>query len=504
MGKESGPSADADDPAVAAPGQLGGVVRRGALTSAITLAFVQAASLVSTLILARLLTPEQVGVFAAATLLTTVLASISEGSLRLALIQRERDVDDAADTVFWSTAIGGLLMSVVAAVAAPVLGHFFHNDLVTAVALATSGLLFLQSLINVPDGLMQRGFNFLRRLVIDPSRALAYGAVAIPLAAYGFGVWSMVLGQYAAVLVWLVGSWSLARWRPGRGRPSWRLWRELARFAFPLLVQDIVLYIREMAQTAITGRRFGEATLGSYRYGSRIGLLPGLAVVEIGAYVLFPAFSRMAGDHARLRHAFLRALRWIWFAAAPVAVLVVTLGEQTVIVLLGEPWREAGMFLAALAGYGLGIALQAVASEAIKAAGRPALFHWTSALELVLGVGLVIALVPFGLVGVGIAISVTELAIGGVLLVLAKPIVGYRFTTLLRILAPASLAAGVALITAVFLRGTVASPVGMPTLAALGVLAAQATLLVLCYLLILALVDFRMALRLITAIRARF
>ena len=187
------------------------------------------------------------------------------------------------------------------------------------------------------------------------------------------------------------------------------------------------MHVRQTAQITIIGRALGEAALGNYRYGVRLGMLPGIAVFEIGSYVLFPAFSRLAADTDRLHAAFLRALRWIWFAAAPLAALVVALGEQTVIVVLGHPWRDAGLFLVALAGSGLGLALQAVASEAIKAAGRSALLHWTSAIELVLGVGLVIVLLPFGLVGVGLAISVTEITSGIVLLALAKPIVGYRF-----------------------------------------------------------------------------
>ena len=387
------------------------------------------------------------------------------------------------------TAAGGLLTSLAALAAAPVLGYVFDNDLVAAVAVSTSGLLLLESLTHVPDGLMQRRFNFLRRLVVDPSRAIAYPAVAVALAAAGFGVWSMVLGQYAAVIVWLIGSWSLGRWRPGRGRPSVRLWRELARFAYPLTIASIVMYVRETAQITITGRALGEAALGNYRYGVRIGMLPGIAVFEIGSYVLFPAFSRLAADTDRLHAAFLRALRWIWFAAAPVAALTVALGEQAVLVVLGHPWRDAGLFLVALAGSGLGLALQAVANEAIKAAGRSALFHWTSATELVLGVGLVIVLLPWGLVGVGLAISVTEITCGIVLLALAKPIVGYRFGSIVRILAPPAVAASVGLATVLVLSRVFASPVALPTVTALGVLVALALSLVMSYLATLAVLD---------------
>lgn len=476
---------------------LAKTVRRGAVISALALGVTTVISIVSTIWLARLLSPVEVGIYTGATLLITFIIQSSQGGMRLALVQRQGDIDDAADVVFWATAALGLLGGLAAIASAPVLGHLFRSDLVTAVAVSTAGLVLLESLTQVPDGLMQRNFNFLRKLVVDPSRAIAYMTVSVVLAASGFGVWSMVIGQYAGVIVWLIASWLLARWRPGRGRPTWQLWRELARFSYPLIIANVVEYVRSTAQMALAGRVLGQAALGNYRYGLRLGQLPGLAVFEIGSYVLFPAFSRFATDAKRFHAAFLRALRWMWFAAAPVAALVVALGVETVVVLLGDPWRDAGLFLVAMAGAGLGQALQGVASEAIKAAGRSALFHWTSAIELVLGIGLIIVLLPFGLLGVGLAMSVTELAIGFGMLALSKPIVGFRIGAVARILALPTIAAGVSLAVVVALSRAFLSPIGLPMVSALAVLVALALSLVLIYLIIMAVLDRQLVVALV-------
>lgn len=489
MTADSDAAAAGEGTATVAAGSFAGIVRRGAMISGLTMALTQLISLMSLIWIARLLTPAEVGVYAAGTVLSAFLTSASEGGLRLALVQRENDVEDAADTVFWATAAAGLLGSLAALAAAPVLGLLFDNDMVAAVAVATSGLLLLESLTNVPDGLMQRRFNFLRKLVVDPSRTLAYAGVTIALAASGFGVWSMVIGQYAAVIVWVIGSWSLGRWRPGRGRPSVRLWRELARFAYPLAIANLVVYVRETVQAVITGRSLGAAALGNYRYGLRIGNLAGNAVFEIGSYVLFPAFSRFAGDTDRLHAAFLRAMRWIWFAAVPVAALVVCLGEQAVVVVLGAPWRDAGVFLVALAGAGLGFALQGVANEAIKAVGRSALLHWTSAIELVFGIGLVVLFLPLGLVGVGLAISATEILSGVVLLALAKPIVGYSVRSIVRLLYPPAIAGCVGAASVVVLMALFGAPTGLPTPMAVGALAGLCLVLILAYLAVIAALD---------------
>lgn len=418
-------------------GGLGATLRRGAAISGVTLAVVQTISLLSTLLLARLLTPEEVGVYAAGTVLSGFLVMFAEGGLRSALVQREHDIEDATATVFWATVATGTAMSLVALAASPLVGRLFDNDLAARIAAITSGMLLMHALTNVPDGLLQRNFNFKRRLVVDPARSLAFGAVTIALAAAGFGVWSLVIGNYASMAVWLIGTWALAPWRPGRGgRPSFRLWRRLARFAYPLLIQTVVWQIREGGQTALVGRFLGEATLGHFRYGRRVGILPATAVQQMGSYVLFPAFSRMADDPQRRRRAFLRALRWLWFGAAPLAALMVALGEPAMVVLMGERWREAGVFLVAMAGYGAAIGLKSAAGEMIKGTGRSQLLNYTSATQLVLGLGLVVAALPFGLFGVGLAISATEIVLAAILLGLARTVVDVSLRELAGALVP--------------------------------------------------------------------
>lgn len=425
-------------------GPLARVAQRGALLSGLTLVLVQGTSLLSTLILARLLSPEEVGLYAAGTVLAGFLTVATEGGLRAALVQRQTRIDDAADTVFYATAASGLVMSLVALASAPLISMIFRNPAAGEIAAVTSGMLVMHGFTNVPDGLMQRRFNFRRRLIVDPLRSVTFGVVTIACAAGGLGVYALVFGNYASTGAWLAGTWLLARWRPGRGRPSITLWRELARFAYPLVVQNVVRNLRGSTQAALVGRALGEAALGQYRYGRRLGELPGTAVVEIGSYVLFPAFARLAGEPDRLLQAFLRALRWVWFGAAPATALLVTLGEPAVVVLLGERWRDAGTFMVAMAGYGAGVAVQSVALEAIRGSGRSRLLNWVSAAQLVLGVGLVLALMPLGLVGVGLAISAASLVVAVLVLALARTVVPFSVRDLVRLLVPPATGALVA------------------------------------------------------------
>ena len=396
-----------------AVGPLAGLLRRGAAASGAALVVVQTISFLQVLVLARLLTPAEVGVFAAGTVLTLFLATFAEGALTQALMQRpEEDHADAADTVFRATLATGVLLALITLALSPVVAMVVGDPVAGQVAAVTSGALVLHAFTNVPDALMQRRFDFRRRLIIDPAVTLAFAVVAVPLAAAGFGVWSLVVATYVQMVVWVTASWCLGSWRPGRGSASVRMWRELARYGFPLLLGSAAERVREAAEVLLVGRYIDTAALGFYRYGKRLALLPGVAVIQVGAFVLFPAFARIAGDPPRLAAAFLRASRWIMVLAVPVSAVLVVLGEPLAVVLLGERWREAGVALTAMAGIGVGQALTAVAAEALKGVGRTERLNAMTAVGVVLGVGLVVAMLPLGLVGVGLAMSVTAIAIG--------------------------------------------------------------------------------------------
>ncbi|NNH70800.1 lipopolysaccharide biosynthesis protein [Nocardia uniformis] len=422
------------------PGGLLAVLKRGAAMSAAGVASVQIIALVQTLVLAHLLSPSEVGIFAAGTVLTTFVVVFSHSSLSHALIQRRDDIADAAETVFWATLVSGALLAALLLVTAPVLSTVFNNSQVGQVAAVSSGTVLLTSLMAVPDAMMQRAFQFKRRIIVDPVNAASFAIVSITLAATGFGVWSMVAGYYAAVTLSAVAAWWLSGWRPLRGRFRFRLWRELAVFAFPLLIESTVDRAIETAEVALVGHRLQTSALGNYRNGRRLAFLPVMAIVQICSYVLFPAFSQISGEPERFRRGFLTALRWMWLAIVPASALLAVIGEPVVVLLLGHQWRGAGVLVEAMAGVGLGFALMSVCAEALKGAGRPHLINWMTGVGAVTAIPLILLLIPHGLLGVGLALSMSAALTGLTGLVLARSVVGVSRSELTRCLIPPLLA----------------------------------------------------------------
>lgn len=483
----SGPPQDAV-PDAAAPSEAGSMrakIGKVAAASGLALVAGELITLAQVIALARLLTPAEVGIYAAGTVLTVFLGDMAEGGLRSAVIQRHGDIDDAVATTFWATLFNGALLSLGALAAAPIIGWVFHSDAIALVSAVTSGSLLVLALTNVPQALLQRRFSALRGFIVGPAMSLVYGLVAVVTAASGWGVWSMVAGAYASYAVAVVGLWMICDWRPGHGRFSFALWRELARFGFPLIVMMLGYRVKNMFEAVIVGRSLRESGLGQYRYAQRIGQIPVRAIINVGGVALFPAFARISGDgdKERLRAAYLRAIRWGMIAAAPLTALMIAVGLPSVVVVLGERWREAGVVVMAMAGVGVGRALQSVSQEAIKGAGRTSLIHWCTAAEVVGGLVLLLSLIgPFGLLGVGLAASLTAILVGTIYVLFARSVIEVGTKPLLRAILPPLPAAAVACGVTLYLERNVFHADSHTTLAAVGLLIADALILGMTYL----------------------
>jgi O-antigen/teichoic acid export membrane protein/glycosyltransferase involved in cell wall biosynthesis len=402
------PRADPDAP----PASLGGVVSRGIGLAGIGYVGSQALTFATYLALARLLRPADFGHFAAGSVVVGLGAVLGESGMLAALIQRRHDLEEALNSAFLATLAGGLLLTLVTLGAAPLVTLFFNSNEAGVVAAVMSGWMLLRLIAIVPDALLQRRFSFLRRVVIDPLSSVAFAAGSIPAAALGLGVWALVIGTYAAAVVTLVSPWAFARWRPRPRLASIGMWRELARFGRPVVVAHLILRAVEQIPVLALGRLRSPGVLGQFTYASRVAAQPLGAVINVGGYVLLPAFARLSAHDVRFRAAVRRALRWLCITSFPAGLLLVPLGTPAVVLVFGERWREAGYGAAALGVFCAARSLDSIASEAWKASGRPDMLPRMHGISLLLTVLFVGGLAPFGLVGVAIGMSLTAVGVG--------------------------------------------------------------------------------------------
>jgi PST family polysaccharide transporter len=268
-------------------------------------------------------------------------------------------------------------------------------------------------------------------------------------------------------------------------------------------VGNLASKLRQLAEAVVVGRLLGVAPLGFYRYGLRIARVPVNAMIEVVANALFPAFSRMSGDPDRLRAGYLRALGLVTFCAAPVSGMLLAVGEPTVVIVLGEPWRAAGVAVVAMAGLGIGKAFASVSEEAIKGAGHTRLINRFTALELVLGLGLLTLIIPFGLVGVGLAISGTAIVVGIQCVLSARRVLGADAADTLSATVPQVLAALLAAGAVGAAEHLLVHADTHHTVIALGLLALEGLGFLLIYLGVLAIISPRLVKDIAAAVRRR-
>jgi O-antigen/teichoic acid export membrane protein len=390
------------------PGDLATRVVRGAglttaayfLTSAITLGFYIA--------LARLAGPEVFGAFAAAWIIVGVSTFFVESGMSSALIQRNDRLEEAAATAVLSTFAAGIGLGLIALALSPVVGLFFDSREVGLLSAALSGVLLVNAATVVPDALLRRRFSFVRRVVVDPVNAAVYGVAGVVALSMGLEAWGLVVATYAAGIVRVSTVWIFTRWLPDLRKASFAMWRELARYARHVALSELLRESGSVANVAILGRFLGIAPLGAFRFGWRMATEAANPLAS-SAYVLFPAFARIAHDAGRLQRAFVQSARLLAAVVFPVSVALLVLGEQIGVTLLGERWREAGRVLAALAGVTLALALLQLASEVFKAANRPDLLPKAMFVRTFGSVVLMIAFLPLGATGVAAGTSIAFL-----------------------------------------------------------------------------------------------
>lgn len=414
-----------------APGLKRKVLRGASLTgSGYILA--QAINLGAWIVLSRLLTPGEVGSYAAATVLIGFGVLITESGMQSALIQREDRIEEAQNTALIACLAGGLLAGLAGLAAAPLLGLFFDSGEIAALAAASSGVILVMVMSVVPNAILQRRFSFLRLLVIDPLEVVVFAVAAIVAAANDLGPWSLVIGQYAQMGTGLVLSWAFVSWRPELRLASIAMWRELVAYGRHIFVSTSILRLGEYAaDSLIIGRGLGTAALGQYRYAFRVASLPFYVLLAGAAYVIFPAFARIAGDVERLRRAFMTSLRWMAAVAFPAGLILVPLGPPLVVTVFGDVWAPAGEATMAMALYAGASAISSVVSELVKAGGPPRpLIAMHSVTAGATAVGM-LALLPFGLTAAAAGVSIGAVAGGAYALRVARRESGVGLPTML-------------------------------------------------------------------------
>ena len=334
----------------------------------------RAVLVVTTIVLAHLLAPEDFGVVALATVALTLLALLKDLGLGGTLIVR-RDLDEhAKGTVLTLMMVAGLVLALLAVALAPLLARLFDEPELDGVLAALSSMLLVGGFTSFYEALLQSELEFRRRFWALVAQAAVIAVASVALAVAGAGVWALVGGQVLGMVAFAA---ALVALTPVRIRPAFS--RAAASDAFAtgrgFLVQSATSFLRQNADYVVIGQAFGSRALGFYSMAYRLGEIPYLGVTEPVARVTFPGFARLRDSGGDVEEPFLKVFRLVALVCCLLGVLLSALADPFTRVVFGDEWLPMAGALAVL---GLWAAVRSIEStiawllNSIGLAGRAA------------------------------------------------------------------------------------------------------------------------------------
>ena len=297
---------------------------------------------VSTLILARLLVPEDFGVIAMASLVIGLADVFFELGVNVALIQNRTPSQEHYDTAWTLRLIQTTLAAIIVVIAAPLAATYFNDPRVTLVTQVLAVSLILSGLENIGVVTFQKEMQFGREFQFLFCKRIVGFIVTIVAAWFIRSYWAMVIGALAGRTFGVALSFAM---HPMRPRLSLKKFGEIFSVSQWMLVRSIGGYFELKLHYAIVGARESASVLGAYSLASEISALPTSELLAPINRVLFPAFVRVKDDLVELKRVVLLAQGVQTMIAMPAAIGLILVSSEAVLLLLGEKWMSAVPFV---------------------------------------------------------------------------------------------------------------------------------------------------------------
>jgi len=299
----------------------------------------QGISFCVTLVLARLLVPEDFGLVALSGVFVGFILIFEDLAMGSAIVQRKNIDDVYLSTSFWASMMTGLILAAVLLLIAPFAALFYDNPLLKPIIMISSLSLVISPFTSIHKSLLTKRLEFNKLAIINIVRALFNGIASVLLAFFGYGVWSLVLGGVISGILVAPLVWSFSPWRPSF-KFSQQCFKDLFGFSSYLLSFNVFNYFARNFDNLIIGKLLGAQVLGVYSIAYSLMMKPIRQVSWSIGRVLFPVFSDIQHDKARVRSGYLKVTKTIALVTFPMMFGLLVVAKEFVLVTLGAKWQE--------------------------------------------------------------------------------------------------------------------------------------------------------------------
>jgi O-antigen/teichoic acid export membrane protein len=324
---------------------VAGKMIRGSLWMSSARVFANIASFLGMIVLARILAPADFGLFALGTTIFAIVNAVTDISMTQALVHHRNPDDDHFDTAWTLNTIRGTALAAAMSLAAIPVADFYQDHRLAYIIWALAFATFTSGMSNTRLIILTKQLVFWQEFLIVVAQKGVTVIVSIAVALLFESYWALVAGSVIGQIVADIVSYAIL---PHRPRPTLRHARELYAFSIWLSLDQAINTLNWKFDQLMIGVLLNKTVLGFYSVGENLAQIPSREATQPLTKTVFPAFSRIGDDGARLRQAYLRAQSLVTAVVLPVGGGVTLIAEPLVRLTMGVKWLPSVPVIAAL------------------------------------------------------------------------------------------------------------------------------------------------------------
>lgn len=347
--------------------------------------------------MARMLSPEDYGITALPAVFMAVSGIFVSGGFSTALVRKPDLREEDLSTAFYYSAGVGLVCYLALFFASPWIADFYETPVLKPLMRVTALSFLYSPLSTVQSVIISRRLDFKTPAKIAVACRILAGVIGITMAYTGYGVWALVISGLASGIVSLVIIVSVVRWFPKTGwsRESFRyLWG----FGNKLMGSWIISTVYENISPIIIGKYYSPTQLGIYNRASGYASMLSSNVTQTLQSVTFPVLSKMQDDTDRLARNYRKMLRVSAFIIFPLMMMLAALAHPLIIVMITAKWESCVILLQIMCFSMMWYPVHAINLNLLEVKGRSDLFFRLEIIKRGMGLAILCATLPFGLV----------------------------------------------------------------------------------------------------------
>ena len=303
----------------------------------------QPLQLVFMMFLARLVTPEEIGILGLTAIFFAIAGSLASCGFGSALIRKQDRTEEDINTMFWFNAGMSLVMSAILFICAPLFVNFFNQPALLWLTRASACMMFFNSLGSVHFTLYSCRRDFKTPAIIQTSVAILSMPLCIGLAYAGWGSWAIMTQGIFSGLTTLIVIWIVSPWKP-RFLFSRKSFREMFSYGSKLALSGLLDTGFANIRSLIIGRFYSPAQLAYYDRGSHLASMLPMTISGMLGNVTFPILATLQNDPERLKHIYRKYIRLFTLSVTWLCLCMAAYAKPFVAVVYGPQWEEAVVF----------------------------------------------------------------------------------------------------------------------------------------------------------------